>query len=150
MPRPPFTPSASTPVRYVDAHVHFWDQSEPGIDWPMLEPNFRFPLHRFNESGHYNAADHRAESAGVPVSKVVHVQAAVIGLPDPALGERCCAVVVVRDAADPLSLPEMVDFLKTAGLMMQKIPEQLEIMESLPRTPTGKVLKLDLKRALAR
>ena len=35
----------------------------------MLEPNFRFPLHRFNESGHYNAADHRAESAGVPVSK---------------------------------------------------------------------------------
>ena len=83
MSRPPFTPSASTPVRYVDAHVHFWDQSEPGIDWPMLEPNFRFPLHRFNESGHYNAADHRAESAGVPVSKVVHVQAAVVA--DPAV-----------------------------------------------------------------
>ena len=35
MSRPPFVPSASTPVRYVDAHVHFWDQSEPGIDWPM-------------------------------------------------------------------------------------------------------------------
>ena len=36
---------------------------------------------------------------------------------------------------------EMVDYLKTAGLMMQKIPEQLELMDSLPRTPTGKVLK---------
>ena len=83
MSRPPFTPSASTPVRYVDAHVHFWDQSEPGIDWPMLEPNFRFPLHRFNGSGHYNAADHRRESAGIPVSKVVHVQAAVVD--DPAV-----------------------------------------------------------------
>ena len=34
------------------------DQSEPDIDWPMLEPNFRFPLHNFNESGHYNAARH--------------------------------------------------------------------------------------------
>jgi predicted TIM-barrel fold metal-dependent hydrolase len=83
MSRPLFTPSASTPVRYVDAHVHFWDQSEPGIDWPMLEPNFRFPLHRFNASGHYNAADHRIESAGIPVTKVVHVQAAVVD--DPAV-----------------------------------------------------------------
>ncbi|HUP71855.1 MAG TPA: AMP-binding protein [Acidimicrobiales bacterium] len=77
-------------------------------------------------------------------------EVAVIGLPDPALGERCCAIVVVRDEADPLSLPEMVDYLKASGLMMQKIPEQLELMQSLPRTPTGKVLKLDLKRALAR
>jgi predicted TIM-barrel fold metal-dependent hydrolase len=83
MPRTPFTPSASTPVRYVDAHVHFWDQSEPGIEWPMLESNFRFPLHLFNVSGHYTAADHRVETAGVPVSKVVHVQAAVVD--DPAV-----------------------------------------------------------------
>jgi acyl-CoA synthetase (AMP-forming)/AMP-acid ligase II len=77
-------------------------------------------------------------------------EVAVIGLPDPALGERCCAVVAVRDSKDPLTLPEMVEYLKAAGLMMQKIPEQLEIMESLPRTPTGKVLKLDLKQAFAR
>jgi acyl-CoA synthetase (AMP-forming)/AMP-acid ligase II len=77
-------------------------------------------------------------------------EVAVIGLPDPDLGERCCAVVAVRDADDPLTLPEMVEYLKSTGLMMQKVPEQLEIMESLPRTPTGKVLKLDLKRALAR
>ncbi|MEO5839123.1 MAG: AMP-binding protein [Acidimicrobiales bacterium] len=77
-------------------------------------------------------------------------EVAVIGLPDPDLGERCCAVVALRDVDDPLTLPEMVDYLKSVGLMMQKIPEQLEIMQSLPRTPTGKVLKLDLKRSFAR
>ena len=81
MPRPTLSDVTAAPVRYVDAHVHFWDQSEPGIEWPMLEPNFRFPLHQFNESGHYNADDHRRESAGVPVSKVVHVQAAVVDDP---------------------------------------------------------------------
>jgi cyclohexanecarboxylate-CoA ligase len=77
-------------------------------------------------------------------------EVAVIGLPDPDLGERCCAVVVLRDAGDPLTLPEMVDYLKSVGLMTQKFPEQLEIMQSLPHTPTGKVLKLELKRAFAR
>lgn len=77
-------------------------------------------------------------------------EVAVIGLPDRDLGERCCAVVALRDVDDPLTLPEMIDYLKSTGLMMQKIPEQLEIMQSLPRTPTGKVLKLDLKRELAR
>ena len=76
-------------------------------------------------------------------------EVAVIGLPDADLGERCCAVVVPRDAHDPLAFAEMVAYLKEAGLMNQKIPEQLEIIQSLPRAPTGKVLKLDLKRALA-
>jgi cyclohexanecarboxylate-CoA ligase len=77
-------------------------------------------------------------------------EVAVIGLPDDDLGERCCAVIVPRDAHDPLTLPELVAYLKDAGLMMQKIPEQLEIMASLPRAPAGKVLKLELKRVLTR
>ena len=55
MSRPTLSDVTAAPARYVDAHVHFWDQSEPDIDWPMLEPNFRFPLHQFNDSGHYNA-----------------------------------------------------------------------------------------------
>ncbi|MBV9410191.1 MAG: AMP-binding protein, partial [Acidimicrobiia bacterium] len=58
--------------------------------------------------------------------KVVDV--AVIGLPDPSLGERCCAVVALQDAGSSLEFKEMVDFLKDKGLMMQKIPEQLEIV----------------------
>jgi len=70
---------------------------------------------------------------------------AVIGLPDPALGERCCAVVVSEETASALEFDEMVMFLKDAELMVQKIPEQLELVDELPRNPSGKVLKNELR-----
>jgi acyl-CoA synthetase (AMP-forming)/AMP-acid ligase II len=72
-------------------------------------------------------------------------EAAAVGLPDPSSGERCCAVVGCRDPADPIAFDEMVAFLKTRELMTQKIPEQLEIVDVLPRNPTGKVLKTELR-----
>jgi acyl-CoA synthetase (AMP-forming)/AMP-acid ligase II len=72
-------------------------------------------------------------------------EVAVIGLPDPALGERCCAVVVGVDARDPLDFQQMVDFLKGRELMLQRIPEQLELLSELPRNPSGKVLKNELR-----
>jgi acyl-CoA synthetase (AMP-forming)/AMP-acid ligase II len=74
---------------------------------------------------------------------------AVIGLPDPALGERCCAVVASRDGADPLAFKEMVDFLKEQGLAMQKVPEQLELVDVVPRNPSGKTLKHELRQSLS-
>ncbi len=74
---------------------------------------------------------------------------AVIGLPDPAVGERCCAVVACRDPADPLRFDEMVAFLSERGLMRQKLPERLELVESIPRNPTGKILKHELRRRFA-
>jgi cyclohexanecarboxylate-CoA ligase len=72
---------------------------------------------------------------------------AVIGLPDPASGERACAVVVPKSADDPLSMEELQAFLKEQGLRAQAIPEQLETVETLPRNPAGKVLKQDLRKA---
>ena len=74
---------------------------------------------------------------------------AVIGLPDPSSGERACAVVVSKAEGDALSMDEMRDFLKDKGLRMQAIPEQLEIVDALPRNPAGKVLKQDLKKVYA-
>ena len=70
---------------------------------------------------------------------------AVVGLPDAASGERACAVVVCADAAEPLTADEMRAHLTDAGLMVQKVPEQLEVVEGLPRNPTGKVLKHELR-----
>jgi len=71
---------------------------------------------------------------------------AVIGLPDAERGERVCAVVETRPGAQPLTFHEMSSFLKDAGLMMQKIPEQLEIVDALPRNETfNKVLKHKLR-----
>ena len=70
---------------------------------------------------------------------------AVIGLPDPKQGERACAVIAPKDPADPLTFQEMSTFLREQGLMVQKIPEQLEIVESVPRNPSGKILKHKLR-----
>jgi len=71
---------------------------------------------------------------------------AVIGLPDRERGERVCAVVETATDAEPLEFAEMVAYLKDHDLMVQKIPEQLEVVEALPRNNTlGKVLKTDLR-----
>ncbi len=69
---------------------------------------------------------------------------AVIGLPDAERGERVCAVVETPSGEEPLSFPELQQLCRTAQLMPQKIPEQLEHVEALPRNPTMKILKREL------
>ncbi|MFI7099889.1 class I adenylate-forming enzyme family protein [Streptomyces sp. NPDC050161] len=78
-------------------------------------------------------------------------EAAVIGLPDRARGERVCAVVTPAEpAAPPPTLAELTAHLRAAGLMPQKLPEQLEITAGLPRGgPLGKVLKTALRERYA-
>jgi cyclohexanecarboxylate-CoA ligase len=68
---------------------------------------------------------------------------AVIGVPDAKTGERVCAVVVPR--GEDVTFESMVAHCKAQGLMTQKLPERLELVDSLPRNPTGKVLKFELK-----
>jgi acyl-CoA synthetase (AMP-forming)/AMP-acid ligase II len=70
---------------------------------------------------------------------------AVVGLADDRTGERVCAVVVPKDAADAPTLAEILEFTVANGLAKQKSPEQLEVVEVLPRNPTGKVLKYELR-----
>ncbi|WP_329175963.1 AMP-binding protein [Streptomyces decoyicus] len=74
-------------------------------------------------------------------------EAAVIGLPDRERGERVCAVVTAADpGAAPLTLDELTAHLRAAGLMTQKLPEQLETVGELPRGgPLNKVLKAVLR-----
>ena len=74
---------------------------------------------------------------------------AVIGLQDEASGERACAIVVPADPEAPPTLKDLFDFSTEAGLMTQKIPEQLEIVDVLPRNATGKVLKHELRTQYA-
>jgi acyl-CoA synthetase (AMP-forming)/AMP-acid ligase II len=68
-------------------------------------------------------------------------EVSVIGLPDASTGERACAVVVPVDSGRPPTLDELSRHLLGGGLSRFKLPEQLEIVESLPRTATGKVTK---------
>ncbi|MCZ0994834.1 hypothetical protein O1L44_19285 [Streptomyces noursei] len=83
-------------------------------------------------------------------------EAAVIGLPDRERGERVCAVVALAGSADGaeaprLTLADLTAHLRAAGLMTQKLPEQLEIVEVLPRGgPLNKVRKTALRERYGR
>jgi cyclohexanecarboxylate-CoA ligase len=73
-------------------------------------------------------------------------EVAVIGVPDRERGELVCAVVELADPGDVLTFDEMTAWCDDAGLMRQKIPERLEIVERLPRNETlNKVLKFKLR-----
>jgi len=75
-------------------------------------------------------------------------EAAVIGWPDPVLGERVCAVVVPQDGGAP-ELDELVRHLREVERVAAfKLPERLVLLPALPRNPLGKVLKRDLRERL--
>jgi cyclohexanecarboxylate-CoA ligase len=75
---------------------------------------------------------------------------AVVGLPDRERGERVCAVVESASGSEALTFDEMVSLCRESGLMTQKIPEQLEVVDELPRNKTlNKVLKQKLRDQLA-
>jgi cyclohexanecarboxylate-CoA ligase len=73
---------------------------------------------------------------------------AIVAFPDPILGERVCAVVVL-DREETISLAEITDWLTTRKIARQKLPERLIVIDELPRTASGKVQKFKL-RDLAR
>ncbi|MFF7448354.1 MULTISPECIES: AMP-binding protein [unclassified Streptomyces] len=71
---------------------------------------------------------------------------AVIGLPDAERGERVCAVVEQPRGAPELTLEALVAYLRAEGLSVHKLPEQLEVVDALPRNETlRKVLKYQLR-----
>jgi cyclohexanecarboxylate-CoA ligase len=73
-------------------------------------------------------------------------EVAVIGVPDRERGEMVCAVVEPVVPGEPLTFEEMTAWCRDAGLMMQKIPERLEIVSRLPRNESlNKVLKFKLR-----
>ncbi|MFD6492051.1 class I adenylate-forming enzyme family protein [Streptomyces sp. NPDC059944] len=71
---------------------------------------------------------------------------AVIGLPDADRGERVCAVVEQPPGSPELTLAAMTSYLRGEGLSVHKLPEQLEVVDALPRNETlRKVLKYRLR-----
>ena len=75
-------------------------------------------------------------------------QVAVVGYPDPVMGERACAFIVPADAAKPPSLDAIKDHMLGLQLAKFKLPERLEIVESLPMSAGNKVLKNELRERL--
>jgi cyclohexanecarboxylate-CoA ligase len=73
--------------------------------------------------------------------------AAIVSYPDERLGERACAVVVLKPN-QTLDLPGLVDYLKSQKVAVQYIPEKLEIRDAMPATPSGKIQKFKLREIL--
>jgi cyclohexanecarboxylate-CoA ligase len=73
---------------------------------------------------------------------------AVVGIPDPRLGERACAVVIPKPG-ESLTLGELVQFLEAKQLARQKFPERLEVVAEFPMTPSGKIQKFRLRQLVA-
>jgi 2,3-dihydroxybenzoate-AMP ligase len=73
---------------------------------------------------------------------------ACVPYPDPVLGERMCACVVLRPGQS-ISFEELVKFLSDFDIAKFKLPERLEIVDSLPLSGFGKVSKKDLTARLS-
>lgn len=92
----------------------------------------------------------------VPVAEVEQLlyelpavaEVAIVAMPDPRLGERACAWVVLRDGAT-LTLDAVRKHLAARGMAKPYWPERLEAVAALPRTPSGKIQKFILRQRTA-
>lgn len=73
---------------------------------------------------------------------------AVVGMPDPVLGERVCAYIVPRAGAVLPSVKELGQHLQQFGLAKFKWPERVENIDTLPLTKVGKLDKAALREAI--
>jgi 2,3-dihydroxybenzoate-AMP ligase len=74
---------------------------------------------------------------------------ACVPVPDPILGERMCACVILRDNAR-LNFDELKHFLLGKEIAKYKLPERLELMADFPLSPFGKVSKKSLTEMVSK
>jgi len=94
------------------------------------------------KSGGENVASREVEEMIFRIPEVSEV--AVIGLPDPYWVEAVTAVIVLKEGRS-LSEQQVIDFCK-AGMAHFKVPKRVIFAEALPKNPSGKLLKRELRR----
>ncbi len=72
------------------------------------------------------------------------MEVAVIGVPDDRWGETVKAVVALHPGAETTE-EELIGFCREQ-LARYKCPRSVDVLEALPRNPTGKILKRDLRK----
>ena len=74
--------------------------------------------------------------------------AAIVAMPDSRLGERGCLFVTLRPG-ESLDFESMQRHLEAQQLARQYWPERLEVIDEMPRTPSGKIRKFRLREIAA-
>lgn len=74
-------------------------------------------------------------------------RAAVVAIPDAVLGEAICACIVLEEGA--LASPEEVQDWCRVALADYKVPDQIQFLDTLPTTGTGKIRRMELAQAVA-
>lgn len=72
------------------------------------------------------------------------LEVAVIGVPDPTWGESVKAVVALKEGSDASEV-ELIEWTRER-LAHFKAPKSVDIIPALPRNPTGKILKRELRK----
>lgn len=75
-------------------------------------------------------------------------EVAIVGVPDERLGERACACVVLRQGAS-LSLADLSGYMAENTVAKNYWPERVEVLDALPKTPSGKVQKFKLREIVS-
>jgi non-ribosomal peptide synthetase component E (peptide arylation enzyme) len=75
-------------------------------------------------------------------------EVAIVGMPDPIMGERTCAYVVL-EPGESLTLEEVTFFLKDKQIATFKLPERLEIIDKMPLAGDQKFDKKALRAMIA-
>ncbi|GAB7037542.1 MULTISPECIES: (2,3-dihydroxybenzoyl)adenylate synthase [Catenuloplanes] len=73
------------------------------------------------------------------------LDASIVAVPDPVLGERSCAYVILRSGAPALTAGQVRAFVRSRGLAAYKVPDRVEFVDSFPQTAVGKVSKARLR-----
>ena len=72
----------------------------------------------------------------------------LVAMPDPVFGEKACACVVLQPGTR-LTFDDLIGHLRAQQIASFKLPERLELMESFPISPAGKILKRELREIVA-
>ncbi|GEK35155.1 AMP-binding protein [Kurthia sibirica] len=72
----------------------------------------------------------------------------LVAIPDKRLQEKAAAIVLMHPNNPPLCLEEMQQFLQQKGVAKNYWPEYLEVLDTLPRTASGKIQKYKLRSYL--
>jgi non-ribosomal peptide synthetase component E (peptide arylation enzyme) len=74
----------------------------------------------------------------------------VVGMPDERLGEKVCCYLVSKPGHETPTVEELRKFLLAQGVPIQKTPERVVGVDSIPMTATGKIVKHELRKDIER